>query len=65
MDAHAHSHLHWPFFEDSHRSVKAGLDTWCDTQLQDATHDESRAAVDAQAALVEQYDPEPKTFSLN
>ena len=47
MDAHAHSHLHWPFFEDSHRSFKAGLDTWCDTQLQDATHDESRAAVDA------------------
>ncbi|MBJ7419855.1 MAG: acyl-CoA dehydrogenase family protein [Rhodoferax sp.] len=47
MDAHAHSHLHWPFFEDSHRSFKAGLDSWCDTQLQDATHDESRAAVDA------------------
>ena len=47
MDAHAHSHLHWPFFEDSHRSFKAGLDTWCDTQLQDATHDESRSAVDA------------------
>lgn len=47
MDAQAHSHLHWPFFEDSHRSFKAGLDTWCDTQLQDATHDESRAAVDA------------------
>jgi acyl-CoA dehydrogenase len=47
MDAQAHSHLHWPFFEDSHRSFKAGLDSWCDTQLQDAMHDESRAAVDA------------------
>ena len=47
MDAKPHSQMHWPFFEDSHRSFKAGLDTWCQAHLQDATHDESRAAVDA------------------
>ena len=53
MDAKPHSHMHWPFFEDSHRSFKAGLDTWCQAHLQDATHDESRAAVDARCiALV-------------
>lgn len=47
MDANPHNYLHWPFFEDGHRIFKTTLDTWCATQLQDATHDESRAAVDA------------------
>ncbi len=47
MDANPHSHLHWPFFDQSHRSFKTALDAWCAAQLQDATHDESRAAVDA------------------
>ena len=47
MDANPHSHLHWPFFDQSHRGFKTALDAWCATHLQDTTHDESRAAVDA------------------
>ena len=53
MDANRHDYLQWPFFEDSHRSFKRALESWCAIHLQDATHDESRAAVDARCiALV-------------
>jgi acyl-CoA dehydrogenase len=53
MDANRHDYMQWPFFEESHRSFKRALDSWCATHLQDATHDESRAAVDARCiALV-------------
>ena len=53
MDANRHDYMQWPLFEESHRSFKRALDSWCATHLQDSTHDESRAAVDARCiALV-------------
>jgi acyl-CoA dehydrogenase len=40
--------LNWPFFEPAHRTFKADLDRWCQDQLTEGAHDESRDAVDAQ-----------------
>ena len=40
--------LNWPFFEPSHRDFKQSLEAWCQHHLAHATHDESRAAVDAE-----------------
>ena len=40
--------LNWPFFEPAHRDFKQSLEAWCQHHLAHATHDESRAAVDAE-----------------
>ena len=33
-----HSALAWPFFEDRHRELAAGVEAWCGTHLSDASH---------------------------
>ena len=46
--AHTPAELDWPFFDDAHRSLKQGLDAWCNQHLADLPHEETRLAVDAQ-----------------
>jgi acyl-CoA dehydrogenase len=41
------AHLAWPFFDESHRTFKANLQTWTHQQFADLHgHDESRDAID-------------------
>ncbi len=40
--------LDWPFFDPAHRDFKQRLDAWCHQHLAHGSHDESRAAVDAE-----------------
>ena len=41
------AHLAWPFFDESHRTFKANLQTWTHQQFGDMHgHDESRDAID-------------------
>jgi acyl-CoA dehydrogenase len=40
------NHLHWPFFEDTHRELAPAVRAWAEQHLHE-DHDESREAVDA------------------
>jgi acyl-CoA dehydrogenase len=46
MDRHG-ERLQWPFFGDEHRRLAAEAEDWAGTNLGDAAHPETRAAVDA------------------
>ena len=46
MDRHGEI-LQWPFFGDEHRRLAAEAEDWAGTNLGDAAHPETRAAVDA------------------
>src|SRR5688572_33461129 len=46
MDRHG-ERLQWPFFGDEHRRLAAEAEDWAGTNLGDAAHPETRAAVEA------------------